>query len=74
MTVTVVRERAKSARVSGTVGALVVAVAFVMMMMTAPSHHHPGSHGPAAGHATPTVQTVSEVIQTPTADGLGIRP
>ena len=38
MTAVVLREQAKSARVTGTVGALVVALAFAMMVLTAPSH------------------------------------
>ena len=74
MTAAVLREQAQSARVTGTTGALVVAVAFVMMVVAAPSHPHLGQHGPA-GPAVLPAQTVSKLIQTPTpAIGPDIRP
>lgn len=74
MTAVVLREQAKSARVTGTAGALVVAIAFAMMVIAAPAHSHRGQSGPA-GPAVLPAQTVSQVIQAPTrATGPGIRP
>jgi hypothetical protein len=66
------RDQAKSARVTGTAGALVLVVAFVMMILAAPAHHQSRPGGPA-GPATLPAQTVAKVIQKPTASR-DIRP
>jgi hypothetical protein len=62
-------EQAKSARVTGTVGALVLVIAVAMMVVASPSRPHLDPAGPAAFPA----HTVSQVIQMQTA-GPGIRP
>jgi hypothetical protein len=72
MTAAVLREQAKSARVTGTAGALVVAVASVMMVLAAPSHARQRPGGPTA---VVSAQTVAQFTQTlPSAIGPGIRP
>jgi hypothetical protein len=55
------RERAKSAQVTGTAGALLLAVAVVLLILTAPAHSRPSPVGPPAF----PVRTVARVIQSP---------
>ena len=56
MTAVVSRERAKATWLSGVVGLVILAVAFVMMACAAPSLAHPRPHGataqPASGHTS----------------------
>ncbi len=73
MRAAVLRERAKSARVTGSAGALVLAVAVVTMILAAPAHPRPRQGGPAVP-ATLPAQTVCEVIQKPPTADPGIRP
>src|SRR5215469_13093854 len=58
------RDRARSARVTGTTGALVVAIALVMMVIAAPSHprSHPHPQGPAA---VLSARTLAHLTQPP---------
>jgi hypothetical protein len=58
------RERAKSGRVTGIAGALVLALAVVLLILAAPSHPGAGLRGPVGPPAFP-VRTVARVIQTP---------
>ena len=59
MTAVVGQQNAKSAYLTGTAGVLVIAIAFVMMVLAAPSHAHPRPQGAA----TPPAQTLSRVTQ-----------
>ena len=59
MTAVVGQQNAKSAYLTGTAGVLVIAIAFVMMVLAAPSHAHPRPQGAA----TPSAQTLSEITQ-----------
>ena len=52
MTAVVSRERAKATWLSGVVGLVILAVAFVMMACAAPSLAHPGPHGATAQPAS----------------------
>ncbi len=75
MTAAVLRERAKSARLTGTAGALVVAIAFAMMILAAPAHPH--RHPPVllGPHGVVSARTVARFTQTlPPAIGPGARP
>jgi hypothetical protein len=62
MTAVVGREQAKAAYLTGTAGALVLVVAFVMMVLAAPSRSHAGPHGAAT--PKPSARTLSHVTQT----------
>ena len=73
----VLREQAKSARVTGTVGALVVAIAFAMMILAAPAHPRQRLPAPAPAGliAVVSARTVAQFTQTlPPAIGPGARP
>jgi hypothetical protein len=48
MTAAAMREQVRSARVTGAAGALVVALAFAMMVIAAPSHPHSRPRVPVA--------------------------
>jgi hypothetical protein len=79
MTAAVLREQAKSARVTGTVGALVVAIAFAMMILAAPAHPRQRPPAPAPAPAGPigvvSARTVAQFTQTlPPAIGPGASP
>lgn len=67
------REQAKSARVTGTAGALVVAIALAMMVIAAPSHPHSRPQVPAGPAAVVSARTVAQYTQAllPT---IGARP
>jgi hypothetical protein len=52
MTAVVSREHAKATWLSGVVGLVILAVAFVMMACAAPSLAHPRPHGAAAQPAS----------------------
>jgi len=52
MTAVVSRERAKATWLSGVVGLVILAVAFVMMACAAPSLAHPRPHGATAQPAS----------------------
>jgi hypothetical protein len=52
MTAVVSRKRAKATWLSGVVGLVILAVAFVMMACAAPSLAHPGPHGATAQPAS----------------------
>jgi hypothetical protein len=54
-------EQAKSGRVTGIAGALVLALAVVLLILAAPAHSRPSPVGPPAF----PVRTVARVIQTP---------
>jgi hypothetical protein len=72
MTAAVLREQAKSARVTGVAGALVVAIAFAMMILAAPAHSRQRPPVPAG---VVSARTVAEFTQTlPPATGPGARP
>jgi hypothetical protein len=58
MTAVVRREDARSVCVTGAVGALVIAIAIVMMVLSAPAHAHARPHGPVVLSS----QTVSRMI------------
>jgi hypothetical protein len=75
MTAAVLREQARSARVTGTAGALVVTIASVMMVLAAPSRPHQPLRVPADPTAVLSGRTVATFTQTPTS-GIGpvIRP
>jgi hypothetical protein len=75
MTASVLREQAKSARVTGTAGALVVAIAFAMMILTAPAHPRQRPPVPAGPRGVVSARTVAEFTQTlPPPTGPGARP
>jgi hypothetical protein len=63
MTAAALRQQAKSARVTGTAGALVVAIAFVMMILAAPAHPHPGQPVPAGPTGVVSARTVAQFTQ-----------
>ena len=79
MTAAAMPERAKSARITGTAGALVVAIAFAMMAIASPSHAHSrpqvpaGPAGPAGPAAMVSAQTVAQFTQT-LPPRIGARP
>ncbi len=52
MTAVVSRERAKATYLTGVTGVLMLAVAFVMMVVAAPAHVHYRAHGPAKTSAS----------------------
>ncbi len=64
MTTAVLREQAKSARVTGTAGALVVSIAFAMMVLAAPSRPHQPPHVPAGPPAVLSARTVATFTQS----------
>jgi hypothetical protein len=75
MTAAVLREQAMSARVTGTAGALVVAIAFAMMILTAPAHPRQRPPTPAGSAAVVSARTVAQFTQTlPPGVGPGARP
>jgi hypothetical protein len=52
MTAVVSRERAKATYLTGVTGVLMLAVAFMMMVVAAPAHVHHRAQGPANASAT----------------------
>ena len=66
MTAVVSRERATAAWLSGAVGLVILAVAFVMMACAAPSLAHPRPHGAPA-----SVHTSSLITGSWSASGAG---
>jgi hypothetical protein len=76
MTAAALREQAKSARITGSAGALVVAIAFVMMILAAPARHpHQRPPAPPAPAGPVSVRTVAEFTRAlPPAMGPGARP
>ncbi len=58
MTAVVSRERARTTGLTAAAGMLMLAVAFVMMMVAAPGHLHARSHGPAK---PPAVELTTDV-------------
>jgi hypothetical protein len=76
MTAAAMPEQAKSARVTGTAGALVVAIAFAMMAVASPSHAHSRPQvrvGPVGPAAVVSAQTVAQFTQA-VAPTIGARP
>jgi hypothetical protein len=51
MTAVVSRQHAKSTGLTAAAGVLMLAVAFIMMVVAAPAHVHAGAHSPAKQHA-----------------------
>lgn len=69
MAVVISRERAAGTWLTGLVGLVILAVAFVMMACAAPSLAHPRPHGPTAQPAS--VSTSSLITRNGSASGAG---